>query len=97
MLSYLKKRSINNNSQIKCKLLDLYGSGEIVAEGRWSSNDPAALVHHVPIGPHAIRVWVGVATKPNAYLWRPTPEMTCIEEALESTVAWSSNKVFIRE
>ncbi|KAA0038369.1 uncharacterized protein E5676_scaffold506G00820 [Cucumis melo var. makuwa] len=26
--------SINNNSQTKCKLLDWYGSGEIVAEGR---------------------------------------------------------------
>ncbi|KAL0536729.1 hypothetical protein IC582_025689 [Cucumis melo] len=69
--------SINNNSQIKCKLLDWYRSGEIVAEGRWSSNDPAALVHHVPIGPHAIRVWVDVATS----------EMTCIEEALESIIA----------
>uniref|UniRef100_A0A9I9E6X4 Uncharacterized protein n=1 Tax=Cucumis melo TaxID=3656 RepID=A0A9I9E6X4_CUCME len=69
MSSYLKKHvepseelsnaiatvlNINNNSQIKCKLLDWYGSGEIVAEGRWSSNDLAAMVHHVPIGPHAI-------------------------------------------
>ena len=45
------------------------------------------MVHHIPIGPHAIRVWIDVAKKPNAYLWRPTPEMTCIEEALGSTVA----------
>ncbi|TYK05035.1 uncharacterized protein E5676_scaffold143G002920 [Cucumis melo var. makuwa] len=71
MLSYLKKQSIND-SQTKCKLLDWYGSREIVAEGKWSSNDPTALVHHVPIGPHAIRVWVDVAKKPNAHLWRPT-------------------------
>ncbi|TYK17902.1 uncharacterized protein E5676_scaffold306G001840 [Cucumis melo var. makuwa] len=85
--------SINNNSQTKCKLLDWYGSGEIVAEGRWSSNDPTAMVHHIPIGPHAIRVWIDVAKKPNAYLWRPTSEMTCIEEALGSTVAWPSDKV----
>ncbi|TYJ95916.1 Plant transposase [Cucumis melo var. makuwa] len=85
--------NINNNSQTKCKLLDWYGSGEIVAEGRWSSNDPTTLVHHVPIGPHAIRVWVDVAKKPNAYLWRPTSEMTCIEEALGSTVTWPSDKV----
>ncbi|KAA0051572.1 Plant transposase [Cucumis melo var. makuwa] len=68
----LMSSPINNNSQIKCKLLDWYGSGEIVADGRWSSNDPAALVHHVPIGSHAIRVWVDVAKKSNAYLWRPT-------------------------
>ncbi|XP_050942277.1 uncharacterized protein LOC127149924 [Cucumis melo] len=89
--------SINNNSQTKCKLLDWYGSGEIVAEGRCSSNDPTAMVHHIPIGPHAIRVWIDVAKKPNAYLWRPTSEMTCIEEALGSTVAWPSDKVIISE
>ncbi|XP_050945397.1 uncharacterized protein LOC107992334 isoform X2 [Cucumis melo] len=89
--------SINNNSQTKCKLLDWYGSGEIVTEGRWSSNDPTALVHHVPIGPHAIRVWVDVAKKSNAYLWRPTSEMTCIEEALGSTFAWPSDKVIISD
>ncbi|KAA0045260.1 Plant transposase [Cucumis melo var. makuwa] len=83
----IETKSIDNINQIKCKLLDWYGSGEIVVEGRWSSNDPTALVHHVPIGPHAIRVWVDVAKKPNAYLCRPTSEMTCIEEALRSTVA----------
>uniref|UniRef100_A0A9I9E6Y7 Uncharacterized protein n=1 Tax=Cucumis melo TaxID=3656 RepID=A0A9I9E6Y7_CUCME len=55
-LIFVFSHSINNNSQTKCKLLDWYGSGEIVAEGRWSSNDPTALVHHVPIGPHAISV-----------------------------------------
>ncbi|TYK22293.1 uncharacterized protein E5676_scaffold16547G00010 [Cucumis melo var. makuwa] len=88
-----KYKGINNNSQTKCKLLDWYGWGEIVAEGRWSSNDPTAMVHHIPIGPHAIRVWIDVAKKPNAYLWRPTSEMTCIEEALGSTVAWPSDKV----
>ncbi|KAA0052338.1 ty1-copia retrotransposon protein [Cucumis melo var. makuwa] len=59
------------------------------------SNDLTALVHHVPIGPHAIRVWVDVAKKPNAYLWRPTSEMTCIEKALGSTIAWPSDKVII--
>lgn len=68
---------------------------EIVAEGRWSSNDPTALVHHVPIGPHAVRVWVDVSLEPNAYLWRPSSEMTCIEEAVGSTVAWPSDKVTI--
>uniref|UniRef100_A0A9I9EJU1 Uncharacterized protein n=1 Tax=Cucumis melo TaxID=3656 RepID=A0A9I9EJU1_CUCME len=39
--------------------------GEIVAEGRWSSNDPTTLVHHVSIGPHAIRVWVDIANIKN--------------------------------
>ncbi|TYK12004.1 uncharacterized protein E5676_scaffold1017G00100 [Cucumis melo var. makuwa] len=72
MNSQVAKTLSINDSQTKCKLLDWYGSREIVAEGKWSSNDPTALVHHVPIGPHAIRVWVDVAKKPNAHLWRPT-------------------------
>ena len=33
--------SINNNNTLpKCTLLDWSGTGEVVAEGRWSSTDP---------------------------------------------------------
>ena len=77
----------------KCKLLDWYGSGEVVAEGRWFSSDPKQMVHHVMLGPNAMRVWVDVAKKPSAFLWRPTSEMTTIEEAVGSNIAWPTNKV----
>ncbi|KAK2637974.1 hypothetical protein Ddye_025769 [Dipteronia dyeriana] len=40
------------------KILGWIGSGEVVAEGRWSSSDPNATVHHVPVGPNAMTVWV---------------------------------------
>ncbi|KAK0577575.1 hypothetical protein LWI29_035255 [Acer saccharum] len=76
-----------------CKILDWMGSGEIVAEGRWSSSDPKALVHHVPIGPNAMRVWVDKVRKGETFLWRPTSYMSNIEEAMGSTVAWPADKI----
>ncbi|TYK31715.1 uncharacterized protein E5676_scaffold788G00170 [Cucumis melo var. makuwa] len=64
--------SINDNNTLrKCTLLDWGGTGEVVAEGRWSSNDPKVTVHHVPLGPHAVRVYMDLPKKSNAILWRP--------------------------
>ncbi|XP_028085937.1 uncharacterized protein LOC114286908 [Camellia sinensis] len=82
-----------NTPNKKCKLLDWIGSGEVVAEGRWSSSDPKQLVHHIPIGPNAMRVWVDLAREAGAYLWRPTADMTYIEDAVGTTVAWPADKV----
>ncbi|KAJ0074957.1 hypothetical protein Patl1_33825 [Pistacia atlantica] len=79
----------------KCKLLDWSGSTEVVAEGRFSSDDPKALVHHVPIGPNAMRVWIDIAKVPNAFLWRSASKMVFVEDAVGSTVAWPSDKVVL--
>ena len=76
--------------------MDWIGSEEIVAEGRWSSSDPDYLVHYLRLRPHAMRVWVDVVKKPGVYLWRPTSEMTTIEEAMGSTIAWPADKVLMR-
>ncbi|KAH7845106.1 hypothetical protein Vadar_025837 [Vaccinium darrowii] len=88
--------SINTHSNSnKCKLLHWMGTGEIVAEGHWSSSDPMALVHHIPIGPNAMRVWVEAATKPDEYLWRTTSDMEFIKDAVGTTVAWPADKVLM--
>ncbi|KAH7838132.1 hypothetical protein Vadar_022434 [Vaccinium darrowii] len=85
---------VNPTCNAPIKLLDWMGTGEVVAEGRWSSSDPNALVHHVPIGPGTMRVWVDVEMKHDRVnLWRPTEDMTKIDEALGSTVAWPADKV----
>ncbi|KAH7852955.1 hypothetical protein Vadar_031437 [Vaccinium darrowii] len=85
---------VNPTCNAKCKLLDWMGTREVVAEGRFSSSDPNALVHHVPIRPNAMRVWVDVEMKHDrVYLWRPTSDMITIAEALGSTVAWPADKV----
>ncbi|KAK9943327.1 hypothetical protein M0R45_008938 [Rubus argutus] len=87
--------SMNTNSKKKCKLLDANGSGQIVAEGRWSSSDPDQLVHFVPLGPNAMRVWVDTPKVPTASLWRPTSELEFIEDAVGTTVAWPIDKVLM--
>lgn len=50
-----------------CKFLNWIGTREIVTKGRWSSSDPNTLVHYVPIGLNAMRVWVDVAKKCEAF------------------------------
>ncbi|XP_022154306.1 uncharacterized protein LOC111021601 isoform X2 [Momordica charantia] len=87
--------TINDNAPRKCMLLDWIGSGKVIAEGRWSSNDPSVLVHHIPLGPNVVRVWVDTVKKPNSYLWRPTSDMMVIDNALGTTIAWPADKVKI--
>ncbi|KAK9208368.1 hypothetical protein WN944_000722 [Citrus x changshan-huyou] len=79
----------------KCKMLDLEGSDTVVAEGRWSSSDPNALVHHIPLGSNAIRVWVDIARQPLKFLWKVTHYMTTIEESVGSTIAWPADRVIL--
>ena len=71
-------------------------SGEIVAEGHWSSSDPNIMVHGIPLGAKFMRVWVDVAKAPSAYLFRPNHEMLTVGEAVGSTVAWPAEKVIVR-
>jgi len=85
----------NTNEKKKCKLLDVEGSGEIVAEGMVSSCDPKTLVHFVPLGPNAVRVWVEKTKCPSASLWRTYSEMEFMEDAIGTTVAWPADKVII--
>ena len=77
-----------------CYLLDW--SGEIVAEGHWSSSDPNIMVHGIPLGAKFMRVWVDIAKAPSAYLFRPNHEMLTVGEAVGSTVAWPAEKVIAR-
>lgn len=77
----------------KCKLMDWSKKDEVVAEGRWQSKDPKALVNGLPLGPNAVKVFADVVLQPETFLWRPTPEMIYLEESLMSYVAWPANKV----
>ncbi|TYK14770.1 uncharacterized protein E5676_scaffold1610G00080 [Cucumis melo var. makuwa] len=81
-------KSVTTNTPHKCLLLDWIGLGEVIAEGRWFSNDPSVLVHHVPLGPNAVRVWVDTVKISNSFLWRPTSDIIVIDDALGTTVAW---------
>ncbi|XP_012850059.1 PREDICTED: uncharacterized protein LOC105969828 [Erythranthe guttata] len=86
----------NSNFGPDCKLVDWGGTNDIVAEGRVVSFDPKDLVDQIPLGPNAIKVLVNVPIQPNAFLWRPTPNMTFIKESRGKTIAWHSERVILQ-
>lgn len=65
----------------------------MVAEGRVFSTNPEDVVHHVPLGPNASKVWVDVPTIEDAPLWRTNSELKIIADALGSIVAWPNDKL----
>lgn len=69
-------------------MVDWSGSDENVAEGRVISYDADELVNGIPLGPNSVKVLVENAIKPEAFLWRPAPEMFNIEDAVGEMVAW---------
>ncbi|CAE5959401.1 unnamed protein product [Arabidopsis arenosa] len=77
----------------KCILLDCNNSGRKVAEGRVCSTDPAVLIHHVPLGQNASKVWVEVSKIDDACVWRPNSEIEYISDAIGTTVAWPNDKL----
>lgn len=83
------------NENQKCLMMDVTGKMQVVVEGRWASNNPDQLVHHVPLGPNAVRVWVDVVKVSNAEVWRPSSEIECMEDAICTSLAWPEDKVVV--
>ena len=69
-------------------MIDVGETGLVVAEGTIASTDPTTMVHCVPLGEGAVKVWVDFVKVNDALLWRPTSECTCMEHAFGTTVAW---------
>lgn len=66
-----------------------------MALGRVSSTDPADMVHFVPLGPNASKVWVEVSKVDSARVWRPNSEVEFIADAIGTTVAWPNDKLIL--
>ena len=64
----------------------------LVVEGRLCLSDSKMIVNGIPLGPLAVVVWVDYAKK-EAFLWRPTIDMSCIEDAVGKKIAWQKSKV----
>ncbi|KAG7533281.1 Transposase Tnp1/En/Spm-like [Arabidopsis thaliana x Arabidopsis arenosa] len=83
----------SKDAKKKCILLECNNSGRKVAEGRVCSTNPTDVVHHVPIGPNASKVWVEVSKIGSASVWRPNSEIQFISDAIGSIVAWPNDKL----
>ena len=86
-----------NRKGQKCKLLNWLEVDEVVAIGRWVTNDPNAMVHCVALGKNASRVWVDEVKNPSAELWKKYADMETIEDALGSSIAWPTKAIIVRE
>lgn len=93
MQNTMQKTNVKENQ--KCLLMDITGEKRVVAEGRWSSNNPDDKVHFVPLSPNAVRVWVDVVKVSDANVWKPSSFVEIMEDAIGSTIAWPEDKVLI--
>lgn len=66
---------------------------ELIAEGVLLTTEPTHLVNQIPLGPNAAVLRVEMVFKPNAYIWRPTPEMTKMGDAVHGTIVWPLDKI----
>ncbi|KAJ6810073.1 uncharacterized protein M6B38_157630 [Iris pallida] len=78
----------------KCKLLDWTGNkNEVVAIGRWITDDPNVPVHGYPLGQGASRVWVDIVIQPKVLLFRSCFGTDTVEEIIGSTTAWPTDHI----
>ena len=77
---------------VKCMLFRLVPE-DVVAEGLWYTDDPAATVHTKPLGPGYSKVSVEVAIQKDALLVRGNNALKTIEDAVSSFVAWPTNYI----
>ncbi|KAL0690551.1 hypothetical protein Bca4012_090229 [Brassica carinata] len=77
----------------KCKLMSIIGKRQVVAEGRWASDNPDITVHFVPLGPNGVKVWIDVVKVNKAEVWRPSDEIESMGDALGTCIAWPKEKV----
>ncbi|CAA7017634.1 unnamed protein product [Microthlaspi erraticum] len=83
----------NKNQAKRCILLDCKNSVERVALGRVSLSDPADVVHFVPLGHNASKVWVDVSKIGIFEVWRPNSEIKFLRDAVGTTIAWPNDKI----
>lgn len=65
----------------------------VVGAGHWQTQDPKALVNGLPLGPKGVKVFLDVIHQPDTFIWRPTVDMSYLEDCLMSYVAWPAHKV----
>ena len=73
------------------------GPEDIIGEGRILSSDPDDVVNDCRLGPVDLKVLVEAANTPDAFLWRPAPNMYTITEAVGQMIAWPASKCVLVE
>lgn len=80
----------------KCKILDWSSMDDVVVgEGRLFSADAMYKIGGIPIGPSAAAVIVTSVCREDAFVWRPTSDMTRIGQALGMKIPWLADKIML--
>ena len=77
----------------KILIYDWNSEDEIIAEGSLYSTDQKDLVNNVPLGPNAAIVTVSKVVNKEAFLWRPSADMSLMGDALHKNIAWPIHKI----
>lgn len=81
---------------VRCQLLKWFSSEDvIVGEGELCSLDPAYKIGRIPLGPGAAAVIVKTVIDTESNLWRPTPTMFSLGEAVGFKIPWPAAKVIV--
>ena len=78
----------------KVQIFDYWkAQDELIAEGVLLSTDPTELVNQIPLGPNAAVVKVERVVMSDAFIRRPTTEVTKMGDAVDETIAWPIDKL----
>jgi len=75
--------------------MSIGGKNQVVAEGRWGSDNPEDSVHFVSLGPNPVKVWIDVVKVNLAEVWRSSSEIECLGDAIGTCIAWPKEKVVL--
>ncbi|CAE6141391.1 unnamed protein product [Arabidopsis arenosa] len=103
-----KKRQTNDVSMsdlsnvskggVRCQLLDWCSNVEVVVgEGEFCSSEHTYKIGRIPLGRNAAAVLVKSTTVIHASVWRPTPTIFTLNEAVGHKIAWPLDKIILDE
>lgn len=81
---------------VRVEILDWFESTDVViGVGEFCSAEPMYKIGRVPIGPNAVAIVVKSALTSEASLWRPTIDMSSLQQAVGCKIAWPIDKVIL--
>ncbi|KAG7536991.1 Transposase Tnp1/En/Spm-like [Arabidopsis suecica] len=83
---------------VRCQLLDWCSNVEVVVgEGEFCSSEHTYKIGRIPLGRNAAAVLVKSTTVIHASVWRPTPTIFTLNEAVGHKIAWPLDKIILDE
>lgn len=91
-----KSEASDHSKGVRCQLLDWCSEDDVVVgEGEFCSAEQWYKIGRIPLGRHAAAVIVKSVSDETASLWRPTPSVFLLGEALGTKIAWPFDKIIL--